>query len=342
MATIAKNVGKKKTTYSVSIRLRGHRPVFATFDRRTDAKAFARKTEADITAGRYGVTAESMRTTFGAMIDRYLSDVSIRASQANTLRWWKDQLGDKTLANVGPADIAALRDFLRQGTTKYKKQRAPATVNRYLAYLSTVYSRAIREYQIADTNPVRSVSKLKEPKGRIRYLSDVERKALLGACEASDEPHLHSFVVAALMTGARSGELIALDWPDIDFARGVARLENTKNGERRTIPIRGQAFELLKARRGIAGPVFVSRAGNRFTAYNKSFNLAKTEAGIVDFRFHDLRHTAASMLAQAGCSLPEIGHLLGHKSAQITMRYAHLCDKNVIDLGDKLDQLMFR
>lgn len=337
---ITKRTGPNGTSYFVQIRIRGHQDVHATFGRLTDAKRYREKTIADIRAGRHGAASESARHTFGEVIDRYLSEVDIPNGQAGCLLWWSDQLADRTLASITPTDIAKLRDTLKSGTTKSKRQRAPATVNRYLAYLSIVYTRAIREWRITDVNPVKQVSKLKEPRGRVRFLKDDERDALLDACKSSDEAHLYSLVVLALTSGARAGELTGLDWIDIDFDRGTAILHDTKNGERRTIPVRGHALDLLKARRGI-GPVFISKAGTAPFPYNKPFVAAVEAAGIENFRFHDLRHCAASAMAQNGASPMQIAELLGHKTLAMVKRYSHLTTENVTDAGDFLSERMF-
>ena len=172
------------------------------------------------------------------------------------------------------------------------------------------------------------ISKLKEPKGRIRFLSDDERTALLTECKKT--PVLYELVVLALTTGARASEMLNLQWSDIDFQRGVATPRNTKNGETRLIAVSGHAMDLLKPRRGI-GMVFPSNTGKAVYEYSKPFKKAVDAAGIEDFRFHDLRHTAASYLAQAGKSLLEIMETLGHKSVAMASRYAHLTTKTVED-----------
>lgn len=342
MATIITNRGKKKTTYSVQIRVKGAKPIHATFDRRRDATDFAKKTEADIRAGRYGTRSESMRHTFSDLLDRYFKSYEVPRDQAAILEWWRTEIGHQALANVTPPLLSAVRDKLAKEKNSKGRARSPSTVNRYFAYMSAVFGKAKKEWHLIEQNPFSSIKKLREPQGRVRFLSDSERDKLLAACKDSSEPHLYEFVVLALQSGARAGELQGLDWSDIDFNRGVAILEHTKNRRRRTIPIRGLALELLRDRRGISGPVFHSADGRVPFDYSKPFREAVSGAGIENFRFHDCRHTAASALAQAGCSLLEIAELLGHQSLTVTQRYAHLTDKTVTDLGDKLDKLMFR
>ena len=181
---------------------------------------------------------------------------------------------------------------------------------------------------------------------RVRYLgmagySKTEAVDLLKACKTSKDPQLYPIVVTAMNTGCRAGELLDLDWQDIDFKRGTALLTDTKNGESRTIPITGHTMEVLKELRG-PGKVFTAKPGSARYDYAKSWKTALEAASIEDFKFHDLRHHAASMLAIAGMPLNQIGHLLGHKSQIMTARYAHLCDETVSEIGTLLDKLNFQ
>lgn len=337
---ITTNKGVRGTTYSVLIRMRGASTVTATFNRLSDAKKYRDDTKADIRAGRYNVNPQATKNSIGEMIDRFMAAKNLSNNEVGILNWWKSRIGSRMISTVTAADIVKLREELVATPKSDGNPRAPATVNRYLAHLSRAFTMAVREFMIADRNPCTDVSRLKEPQGRLKILNGDERKSLIDACLDID-PMLHEFAVTALSTGARAGELISLDWADIDFKRGIAQLHQTKNGSRRSIPIRGKALGLLKARRGISGPVFHRADGRAFTTYNKQFSAAMDAAGIRDMRFHDLRHCAASALAQNGASLLEIGTLLGHKSPAMTMRYAHLVDSNLIDMGDKLAALMF-
>ena len=167
----------------------------------------------------------------------------------------------KTLASVTPPTLSKVRDKLATQKNSRGRVRSRSTVNRYFAYMSAVFGTAKKEWHLIEQNPFSSIRKFREPQGRVRFLSDEERVHLLQASKASYEPHLYEFVVLALQSGARAGELQRLDWSDIDFNRGVAVLEHTKNGRRRTIPIRGLALDLLRDRRGISGPVFTNADG---------------------------------------------------------------------------------
>jgi integrase len=133
-------------------------------------------------------------------------------------------------------------------------------------------------------------------------------------------------VVLALATGARRGELLGLRWRDVDLERGTILLDDTKNGESRSLPLTGYALEVMcqYAQRSRSDWVFPSQCGTKPADIRRGWENAVERAGLEDFTFHSLRHTAASYLAMNGASLAEIAEVLGHKSLQVTKRYAHL------------------
>jgi integrase len=227
--------GKGKTRWRVQIRIQGHPTVSKTFDRKTDAKDWAKQTETDIKRGQYFQSMESTKHTFGEMVDRYLKDVMPRKSedqrrhQTQQLKWWKDQLGSFNLSEVSVPKIVEARDVLARKKVRGGKERSPASVNRYLAALSHVYSIASREWGWVEQSPMRKVGRLTEATGRVRFLSDGERSSLLKACKESSDDLLYPIVVLALSTGARQGEILNLRWGDVDLERKVIRLEKTKN-----------------------------------------------------------------------------------------------------------------
>ena len=178
-----------------------------------------------------------------------------------------------------------------------------------------------------------------------RYLSDEEREALLAACKKLDET-LYLIVVVALSTGARRGEIMNLRWPDVDMNTGRAILRQTKNNETRVMPIVSHAMELLREHRKVRRldsdlvfphPFDPSRPWNFESLWRKS----KKAAEIEDFRFHDLRHSAASYLAMGGASLAEIAEVLGHKTLAMVKRYSHLSDSHVSGVVEKMNQKIF-
>jgi integrase len=112
--------------------------------------------------------------------------------------------------------------------------------------LSHALTVAVKEWGWLDASPMHKVRKLKAPRGRVRFLSDDERERLLAACKMSKNKSLYTIVVLALATGARQQEILALHWPDVDLKRGTLTFHETKNGERRAVPLTGYALDLLK------------------------------------------------------------------------------------------------
>lgn len=345
MATIRKRVTSKgESRYLVSVRLKGHPPENATFSRRTDAKKWAQHTESAIREGRHFKTTLAKKRTLAQLIDRYVAEVlptkpKSRAKQSSQLQWWKDEIGVYTLADTTPAIIAEARDKLHQG-------REPATVVRYMAALSHAFTVAVNEWGWLDDNPLRKVRKPKEPQGRVRFLSDPEREKLLIACRKSGCPQLYPVVVLAISTGMRQGEILNLHWSQIDLNRGFLFLEETKNGDRRAVPLVGYAKELLtqlgKVRRMDSDLVFYSQSKPSVpVAIRKPWSEAIASSGIANFTFHDLRHTAASYLAMNGASQIEIAEILGHRTLQMVKRYAHLSQDHTQDLVERTSSKVF-
>lgn len=345
MATIRERPGKLGITYLADVRLRRHRPVRKTFKRKTDAKRWATQTEAAIRERRYFRTAESEKHTLGDAITRYLEEVKPAPAQAGALRWWKKQLGERVLADVSSSIINEKKTELAKKTTRLKRLMNPATVNRYLAALSHMFTVCIAWEWIEYSPMGKKVPKFKEPPGRCRYLSDDERQALLKACRVSPERLLYPLVVLAISTGARVGELTALRWGDVDLEKGMGILHRTKNGERRALPIKGHALDVLrdlsKIRRIDTDLIFPREDGNGPWPHFEAWKVARESAKLENFRFHDLRHSAASELAMNGATLPEIAGVLGHKTLQMVKRYAHLSDQHISDAVEKMNQKMF-
>lgn len=187
MATIERRKGPEgKTAYRARIRRKGYPVQTATFSKLTEAKNWVAITESDIVQGRHFVTAKSKRHTLGEAIDRYLDDdvtglsLSEQSNRKRQLGWWKAEFGHATMAQLcnDPDPIHQAKRKLGKGITRSGRSRSPATVKRYLAALSRLFTCAM-DWGWATTNPVARVRKPREPEGRTRFLSDDERKELL-------------------------------------------------------------------------------------------------------------------------------------------------------------------
>lgn len=338
-----------RVTYRVKVRLKGAQPTSATFDRLSDAKRWQINTKAAIQEGRHFNNAQAARHTLSQAIQRYKDTVlalkpNNRRNTELHLNWWSEQIGALLLKDVTAPEIIRLREKLAAGTYahgKVRKQRSGSTVTRYLAALSHMFSVAMKEWQWVDNNPVTRISKPKPPPGRTRALDAAERKALLDACKASDSPFLHLIVVLALSTGMRSGEIRELRWKRVDLANGWLTLDRTKNGRARSVRLSGLALELMrehaKVREISTDLVFPGRTLLRPIELGKAWATAVKRAGLHDFRFHDLRHTAASMLAMNGATTTELAAVLGHRTLQMVQRYAHIADTHAGAIVEKMN-----
>jgi integrase len=369
MATIVKRIKRNGTvTYQAKVRKLGHEPVTGTFTRLTDAKVWAENTEVDMRNGRYFKSSEAKKHTLDDLIDRYIRDElpgkKSAANQKQQLLWWKKQIGKKLLVDVTPALVSETRDKLihepilysrkeKQGDgsikiLQHEKKRTPATANRYLAALSHVFTMAVNEWQWVDSNPVRKVKKRKESRGRVRFLSDDERVNLLAACMKSKNKYLYLVVVLALSTGMRLREALYLKWTDVDFERMRIILNETKNEERRPVPLTGLAFDLMKQlseeKKSVESVfAFPSRFNKGKTPVDirKAWLNALKTANIEDFRFHDNRHSTASYLAMNNATLAEIAEVLGHKTLQMVKRYAHLSEQHTAKVVASMNTKIF-
>jgi integrase len=353
MATIEKRESDDgKTSYRVKVRVKGFPVQSATFVRKTDANKWAQDTESVIRNNRHFKTSEAKRHTLAELIDRYIGDVlpnkpKNARDQVRELNWWKAEIGQHVLADIAPALIAQQRDKLAGGITVRGKLRSSSTVNRYLAAISVAFTFAVKEWGWMEDSPMRKVTKPKEARGRVRFLSEDERRRLLKACKESSNPYLYPVVVLALSTGMRQGEIMGLTWDVVDLNKGRAVLHETKNGERRPVAVTGHALELVKelskVRRIDSKLLFPSRekAQKPMDLRSPWETAVKRGAGLEDFHFHDLRHTAASFFVMNGVSLAEIAEILGHQTLQMVKRYAHLSEGHTARVVETMNSKMF-
>ncbi len=331
MATIRKRSGPKGTRYMAVVRRDGQAST-ATFRTKSEAKKWAGIIEAEIARGRHLPNPEAKRRTVRDLLERYKrTEIPKKRDRKNPVRYanfWIDRIGSLKLARLSRAQVVEVRDELAE-------DRSPATVNRYLALLSHACTMAEREWEWMDSNPLRKVSCLSEPQGRVRYLSDDERDRLLDSARDSSHPHLYAIVLLALTSGARKGEILGLHWKDVDLASSRATLHDTKNRERRSLTLVPRVVieirKLRRVRRIDTDLIFTHPETGKPNPFyfDKAWREARDKAKLEDFRFHDLRHTCASYLAMNGATTPEIAAVLGHKTLTMVKRYSHLSDEHV-------------
>ena len=206
------------------------------------------------------------------------------------------------------------------------KPRKPATVNREMCVLSKIFSLAV-DAELLDDNPCRRVKKLRTANQRVRYLTDAEETELFKALKGQD--WVKDIIVMAINTGMRRGEIFDLKWFDVDLNRRIVHVRQSKSGRPRTIPLNATAQTLLAKLPKTSEYVFPSpkKETRRVNDVGRQFERAVKKAKIVDFHFHDLRHTAATRMADAGADPFTLAAILGHSDIRMTARYTHATDE---------------
>ena len=252
MATFEKRVLNGNINYRVKVRHKGYPAQTKTFKRLADAQVWAKSLESKMDQGLQIQTTQSKKNTLALAVDRYLETVMPRKPksavfQTHHLERWKQELGRYALGDITAPMIAAVRDKLLSEKIKSSKgsQRTPATINRYVGSLSHLFNIAIKEWGWAHENPISKINKFKESRGRVRFLTETERDALLAACKKSKNKSLYTITVLCLATGARKMEILGLEKQEVSMERQAIVLQDTKNGERRVLHLGEEAWALL-------------------------------------------------------------------------------------------------
>ncbi|MGX1101488.1 site-specific integrase [Amorphus sp. MBR-141] len=373
MATIEK---RKHTDtgvayYRVRVRIQGFPERQKTFKRLTDAKLWAQQTEAAIRRGEVrNVVANAKGKTLSDVIARYRREIlphkaatSQRAAESY-LKHWEAVLGGYALSYITPdliseelGKLAAAGDMRRKPRKRGSAAPRPKsrkTQKLYRDMLGVLLKNA-KSWGWATQNPMDGVNAITNIRDeRSRFLSDEERTRLLAACQASNNDYLFTIVVFALSTGARKNEILGLTLADVNLRRSTAVFRDTKNGDTRATPLARHLRELLTEQIAKANNLYDALPHNPPTRWlfpradglqpidiRTAWEGARDKAGLVDFRFHDLRHSTASYLAMKGASLVEIAEVLGHRTLQMVRRYAHLSESHVKGLVDSLGEDLF-
>lgn len=270
-------------------------------------------------------------------------------SKQNKRSWVRDEIMLKNLKRffpgmalheIGPEDVERFKANRKAEKAEHFKATkttpiSPATINRELTCLKTLFNKA-EEWGRIEKNPIRNVRKLKEPNFRERILTAEEVERLIENASASFRPIL----IVALNTGMRRSEILSLKWANVDLIRCYIFIEDSKSGRSRKIPINGSVMEALAPLPQAGEFVFFNpETGTHIQDVKTAFHAAckkskkdpdkKDDPGITGVRFHDLRHTAASKMIEAGVDLVTVSKILGHASIQMTMRYAHPTPENM-------------
>lgn len=317
------------------------------------AETVLKKRKVEIAEGKFLDIKKIHKVKFEELCEVYLKQ---HANSAIKKSWYKDAqtikilkrwFGGKDLHEITPLMVNNFKIERARETKKSKLENgkkqfiSPATVNRALACLKCMFNKAKEWGMFNLENPVKKVKLFKENNQRLRFLEKDEVDTLLNNCCE----HLKSIVVVALNTGMRKSEILRLRWQDIDIERGIIHLLETKNGEKREVPMNEVVQKTIIGvlKHLDSQYIFCNKEGKPYGEVKTSFFTACKKSGIVNFRFHDLRHTFASQLVMSGVDLNTVRELLGHKSLKMTLRYSHLSQdhkKRAVDiLGKQMDTI---
>jgi integrase len=270
------------------------------------------KMRTEIVEGRYFETQRARKYAFRQMVEKYQQRYD-RLRDHHTVKQLLPVFGDYCLADITSDLVSEYRDS-RLRTVKL------ATVYQELSLMRRMFNVARREWKWTRENPVADVSfAVGNKNARDRWLTIEEERRLLE--KATNPKWLRPFLMFALHTGMRKGEIQKLCWQEVDFQRKIITVIKSKNGDKRSIPMSKTLYYVLKSIkvRDISGRVFPISDWS----FRAAFGKALEKAEIKEFRPHDMRHTFATRLVQNGVDLYKVKELLGHKTISMTMRYAH-------------------
>ena len=326
MATFRKRNGK----WQARVQRSGQSSIAKSFHSKADALKWARNVESQLDLGTL-VPKQTMPRLM-PMLERYVAEVTPTKKGESQERYRAAQLMKTKLADLFMDKING------EVVAKYRDQRLTQvsnnTVRLELAFLSVVFEQARKEWGLAVSNPVRQIRMPKPGKPRTRRLEAGEEEALLAACAASGAHYLHSFVVLAIETAMRFGELAGVTWANVNFEKRTIYLPDTKNGQARTVPLSTRAVAALQILpRAISGRLFSAKPGSIRSAFLIAVQKAKAgshEGMLINLRFHDLRHEAVTRLFEKGLNPIEVGMVSGHKTLSMLQRYTHLRSEELV------------
>jgi integrase len=303
-----------------------------SFSSKSDALKWARSVESQLDLG--VLAPKQTMPRLMPIVDRYVEEVTLTKKgksqelyRANQFR--KTKLADMQLDKITGEVVAQYRDARL-------KEVSPNTVRLELAFLSVVFEQCRKEWGFVVSNPVRQIRMPKPGKPRQRRLEAGEEEALLQACRESGAHYLHTFVVLAIETAMRFGELAGVVWENVSLEKRTIFLPDTKNGSPRTVPLSTRALNAIQTQpRSINGRLFSAKPGSIRSAFLIALTKAqRTKPESNEFlrglRFHDLRHEAVTRLFEKGLNPMEVGMVSGHKTLSMLQRYTHLRSADLV------------
>lgn len=310
---------------------------------KTLAREIATAIQNDILRRKNGLPTET-RITVGELLDRYQPEWARKRSAADDDRYARmvcEEFGGRLWFDLRPADVVAWRTrLLEEPSPRTGRARRPATANRAVSFLRRLFNLALRD-DLITRNPAAHVEALAENNTLNRWLRPGDEEERL---RAEFSPGDWLICELGIHTGLRAGNLFGLRRQDLDLGQALLRVPETKHGGHHDLPLTARAVaifgQLLAAHDSpwvFPSPRNAARPRNYDAWYHRVFAPACARAGL-RLRFHDLRHTFGSRLVAAGVPIYDVGALLGHKSLEVTKRYAHLAPERLRESVRKLDQ----
>ena len=322
----------RNNKWQARVTRKGLIPVCRSFLTLQDAERWARQIETDMDKGAYTSAVLAERTTFKEITERYMREVTptMRGQKEDLIRLraiCRKPIAKLSMLALTPAKIAEYRD-------ERLTEVSAGTVIRELCYLSSIINHARREWGINIANPVTLVRKPTSPKGRTRILSDEEKIRLMQVLNSVPKNNfsiwMPSLVEFALETAMRQAEICTLLWKNVNLDKRTAYLPISKNGESRFVPLSTKAIKTLnELPRSIDGRVFPVNKSTVSVTFTRNARKAK----VLNFRFHDLRHSAITNMVEKIPNVLELSAVTGHKTLAMLKRYTHF---KAEDLAKKL------
>jgi integrase len=328
MASVRKHGDK----WQARVQRKGQSSLAKSFNNKADALKWARSVEAQVDLG--VLAPKQTMPRLMPMVERYVDEVtplkkgeSQERYRANQFR--KTKLADMTIDKITGEVVSQYRDARL-------KEVSPNTVRLELAFLSVVFEQCRKEWGLPVTNPVKQIRMPRPGKPRQRRLEAGEEDALLQACRESGAHYLQTFVILAIETGMRFGELAGVTWENVSLEKRTIYLPDTKNGSPRTVPLSTRALNAIQLQpRSINGRLFSAKPGSIRSAFLIAMKKAQgtrpeKTTFLLELRFHDLRHEAVTRLFEKGLNPIEVGLVSGHKTLSMLQRYTHLRSADLV------------
>lgn len=354
---IERNITSRYGGFSFQVRMMvdGHR-INETFDTLAEARAFRDRKKSDLTTDPTAKLVlasrqahrDAAKTTLATLLDRYEVEVSaskkgVRAEKHRLAKLRRSPLASLPITHL---DRAALAQFI--GTWRAEASGSENTLRKYVMLVSAVFETAIRRWGMKLINPARQIETPSNGPARDRRLEPGEHARLLASLKKCRSSYVPILFELAVETAARRGELLKLDWRDVNLSGRTAILRDTKNGESRRIPLSERAVELLdelstSKPKGLVIPLkeyeargawdyALKRAREEYVKECATSGAKPDPDYLRDLRFHDLRHEATSRLFESGkFELMEVAEITGHKTLSMLKRYTHLRAEQLAD-----------